>query len=72
VQDVLATGLEAGGAIRHHTLTLGGTDLTAEVSLARLAELALAAFGGATIVSGLSRRDRSRKRTKERRRSRRP
>ena len=70
VQEVLAAGLEAGSAIRHDTLTLGSTDLTAEVSLARLAELAFTAFGGATIVSGLSCRGRSRKHTRERRRSR--
>lgn len=47
VQDVLAAGLEAGGAVGHHTLTLGGTDLAAQVGLARLAELAFTAFGGA-------------------------
>lgn len=47
VQDVLAAGFEAGGTVGHHTLTLGGTDLAAQVGLARLAELALTAFGGA-------------------------
>lgn len=52
VQEVLAAGLETGGTIRHNTLTLGSTDFTTEVRLARLAELALAAFRGATIVSG--------------------
>lgn len=51
VQDVLAAGLEARGAVGHDTLTLGGTDLAAEVGLARLAELALTAFGGAAMVS---------------------
>lgn len=51
VEDVLAARLEAGGAVRHDTLTLGGTDLAAEVGLARLAELALAALGGAAMVS---------------------
>jgi hypothetical protein len=70
VQEVLAAGLEARGAIGHNTLTLGSTDLTTEVSLARLAELAFPAFGSATIVSGLSCQDRSRKHTRERRRSR--
>jgi hypothetical protein len=55
VEKVLAAGLEAGGAIRHHTLTLGGTDLTTQVSLARLAELAFTALGSATgRVSGRS------------------
>lgn len=53
VQEVLSAGLEAGGTIGHNTLTLGSTDLTTEVSLARLAELAFTAFGSATIVSGL-------------------
>lgn len=48
VQDVLAAGLEAGGSVGHDTLTLSGTDLTAEVGLARLAELALTTFGSAT------------------------
>jgi hypothetical protein len=46
VEDVLAAGLEAGGAVGHDTLTLGGADLAAEVGLAGLAELALTAFGG--------------------------
>ena len=56
VQDVLATGLEPRGTIRHHTLTLGSADLAAEVGLAGLAELAFAAFGGVQgddIVTGL-------------------
>jgi hypothetical protein len=56
VQDVLAAGLEAGGTVRHHTLTLRGTDLAAQVGLARLAELTLTAFGGVKsndIVTGL-------------------
>lgn len=54
VEDILTPGLETGGAIGHHTLTLSGTDLTAQVGLARLAELALTALGGAmrwTMVS---------------------
>ena len=46
VQDVLAAGAEAGGAVGHHTLTLRGADLAAEVGLAGLAELALLALGG--------------------------
>lgn len=53
VKDVLAAGLEARGTVGHDTAALGGTDLAAEVGLARLAELALTAFGGAnTMVSG--------------------
>lgn len=51
VEDVLAPRLEARGAVGHDTLTLSGTDLAAEIGLARLAELALTAFGGAVMVS---------------------
>lgn len=47
VEEILSTGAETAGAIGHQTLTLGSTDLTAEVGLARLAELALLALGGA-------------------------
>ena len=47
MEDVLAAGLETRSAVGHHTLTLSGTDLAAEVSLARLAELAFPALGGA-------------------------
>ena len=47
VEEVLALALEARGAVRHHTLALGRADGTAEVGLARLAELALLALGGA-------------------------
>lgn len=47
VQDILSTGLEAGGAIGENTTTLGSPDLTAKVGLSRLAELALAALGSA-------------------------
>jgi len=47
VQDVLAAGLEARGAVGHHTLTLGSADLAAQVGLARLAELALTALRSA-------------------------
>lgn len=46
VQDVLALALEARRAVRHQALALSGPDLAAEVGLAGLAELALAAFGG--------------------------
>lgn len=44
VEEVLALALESRGAIGHHTLTLGGSDLAAQVRLARLAELALLTF----------------------------
>jgi hypothetical protein len=47
VEEILALALEARGAVRHHTLTLGRADGTAEVGLAGLAELALLALGGA-------------------------
>ena len=47
VQDVLAAGLETRSAVGHHTLTLGSSDLAAQVGLAGLAELALTAFRGA-------------------------
>jgi len=56
VQDVLAAGTEARGAIRHQALALGGTDLAAQVGLAGLAELALLALGGVEsddMVTGL-------------------
>ena len=56
VEDVLATGAEAGGAVGHHTLALGGADLAAKVGLAGLAELALLALGGVEsddVVAGL-------------------
>lgn len=49
MQDVLAAGPEAGGAIGHETLSLRSPDLTAEVGLTGLAELALTALGGAVI-----------------------
>lgn len=53
MKDVLAAGLEASGTVGHDTAALGSADLAAEVGLARLAELALTAFGGAnTMVSG--------------------
>jgi hypothetical protein len=61
VEEVLAAGPEAGGAIGHDTLTLRGTDLPTEVSLAGLAELAFAAFGSATgMISWSSGRSRDR------------
>lgn len=47
VQKILALALEARGAVRHDTLALSRADGTAKVGLARLAELALLALGGA-------------------------
>lgn len=47
VQQVLSAGLEAGSAIGHNTLTLCSPNLTTQVGLAGLAELALTALGGA-------------------------
>ncbi len=47
MQDVLAAGAEARGAVRHDALALGRADLAAEVGLVGLAELALFALGGA-------------------------
>ena len=44
VQELLALAGESRGAIGHDTLTLGGSDLSTQVGLARLAELALLAF----------------------------
>jgi hypothetical protein len=46
VQDVLAAGAEARGPVGHDAAALRRADLAAQVGLARLAELALAAFGG--------------------------
>lgn len=53
VEEVLALGLEARGAVGHDALALGGANLAAKVGLARLAELALATLGGAGAVSGV-------------------
>jgi hypothetical protein len=47
VQEILALALETSGAVGHHTLALCGTNGTAKVGLARLAELALLALSGA-------------------------
>jgi hypothetical protein len=51
VQQVLALALEARGSVWHNTLALGGSDLTTQVGLARFAEFALLALGGAAPVS---------------------
>jgi anthranilate phosphoribosyltransferase len=47
VQEILALALETSGAVGHHALALCGTNGTAEVGLARLAELALLALSSA-------------------------
>lgn len=44
VQDVLTFALESGSSVRHHTLTLGGSHSTTEVSLSGFAELAFSAL----------------------------
>jgi hypothetical protein len=44
VQQILTFALEAGGAVWHHTLALGGSNLAAEIGLARFAEFAFLAF----------------------------
>ena len=49
VEEILALALEARGSVGHDTLALGGSDLATEVGLARLAELALLALGGAEV-----------------------
>ena len=49
VQEVLAAGFEARGAVWHHAFALGGADLAAEVGLAGFAEFAFAAFGCAGV-----------------------
>lgn len=50
MQEALAAGLEAGGAVGQDTLALGSADPAAEVGLAGCAELALAALGCAGCV----------------------
>lgn len=45
MQEVATFGAEAGGAIRHDALSLGGANFTAKVGLAGFAEFAVAAFG---------------------------
>jgi len=54
VQEVFAAGFKPGGAVWHDSLALGGTDLAAEVRLARFAEFTFAALWCAkenTVVS---------------------
>ena len=45
MQEVLAAGFEARGAVRHHAFALSGADFAAQVGLAGFAEFAFAAFG---------------------------
>lgn len=45
MQEILALALESGGSIGHDSLSLCGSDLTAEIGLAGLAELAFFTFG---------------------------
>lgn len=49
MKEILALGPEAGCAVGHQTLALCSADLAAEVGLARLAELAFPALGGAAL-----------------------
>lgn len=44
MQKIFSFALETACAIRHHTFSLSCSDLAAEISLARLAELAFLAF----------------------------
>lgn len=54
VEKLLALAAETLCAIGHDTLTLGGTNSLAKVGLARLAELALSAFGGVEEDDGVA------------------
>ena len=57
VEKLLALALEALGAVGHDALALRRTHRAAQVGLARLAELALAALGGVELcVQGVSTR----------------
>lgn len=47
VQQILSAGSKAGGAVGHNAAALGGPDLSAEVGLSGLAELAFLALRGA-------------------------
>lgn len=52
VQEFLALALEPARAVRHLALALGDPDGAAQVGLARLAELALAALGSVELHVG--------------------
>ena len=58
VVDRLAVVAEAGGAIGHHALALGGAHRHAQVGLAALAEQALTALGGVQRDHVVTRLDR--------------
>ena len=49
MQELFAFAFEAGASIRHHALALGSSNFTAQIRLARFAELAFAAFRGAKV-----------------------
>lgn len=53
MENVLALALESAGAIGHDALALSGSDLAAEVCLARLAELALLTLGSTVCLVSL-------------------
>lgn len=56
VEELLALALESGSSVRHHSFTLGRSDLAAKVGLSALAELALLALcrvQGDDVVSDL-------------------
>lgn len=45
MKQILALALESAGAVGHHSLALGGSDLAAQIGLSGLAELAFLTFG---------------------------
>lgn len=47
MQQILSFAPESAGAVREDTLALCGSNLAAQISLSRLAELAFLAFGSA-------------------------
>ena len=51
MQQILALALESRCSVRHHAFSLRSSNLTAEIRLARLAELAFFAFWSAVDVS---------------------
>jgi len=56
VQKILSFALKSAGAIRKDASTLGGSNLSTQVGLARLAELAFLALGGIkshNVITGL-------------------
>lgn len=49
MKQVLAFALKSRGSVGHHSLALRGSDLAAEIGLARFAELAFLALGRAIL-----------------------